>query len=65
MTHTTKGVFPGEDPRHHMRKTRVERPKVSCGSCRQFDGNAWCNRWNYATSADSPPCDQYRALRVE
>lgn len=44
-----------------MRKTRVERPKVSCGSCRQFDGHAWCNRWNFSTAADSPPCDQYRA----
>jgi hypothetical protein len=44
-----------------MRKSRVAAPRVTCGSCRQFDGSTWCRHWNFHTSADSPPCSFYRA----
>jgi hypothetical protein len=43
-----------------MKKTGVESPRVTCGSCRQFDGHAWCRHWNFHTTADSPPCRFYR-----
>lgn len=52
--------FPGERPEHRMRKRDRSNPRVTCGSCRQFDGLAWCRRWNYHTGADSPICDEYR-----
>lgn len=54
-------AFPGEPPGTHMAKRERSNPRVGCGSCRQFDGLAWCRRWNYATAADSPICDEYRA----
>ena len=51
--------FPGERPEHHMKKTRVEAPRVTCGSCRKFDGTAWSRHWNFHTTAESPPCRFY------
>jgi hypothetical protein len=42
-----------------MKKTRVESPRVTCGSCRKFDGTAWCRHWNFHTTAESPPCRFY------
>jgi hypothetical protein len=56
------GDFPGERPEHHMRKLGRSNAAVTCGSCRQFDGLAWCRRWNFHTGAASPICDQYRPL---
>jgi hypothetical protein len=56
--------FPGERREDHMRKLRRSSDRVTCGSCRRFDGLAWCRRWNFHTTADSPICGQYRpALR--
>jgi hypothetical protein len=52
--------FPGERPEHHMKKLARAGDRVGCGSCRQFDGTAWCRRWNYHTEPASPICDQYR-----
>ena len=52
--------FPGERPEHHMRKLASSSARVTCGSCRQFDGVAWCRRWNYHTEPQAPVCDQYR-----
>ncbi|MGH7775986.1 MAG: hypothetical protein ACREPI_02260 [Candidatus Dormibacterales bacterium] len=49
-------------PRDEMTKTKAARPRVGCGTCRQFDGTTWCRRWNFFTTADSPPCRFYRAL---
>ena len=43
-----------------MEKTSVANPKVRCGTCRMFDGYTWCRRWNFYTSADSPPCRFYK-----
>jgi hypothetical protein len=43
-----------------MLKRARSNPRITCGSCRQFDGLAWCNRWNFHTSADSPICAEYR-----
>src|SRR5207245_10933524 len=57
------GDFPGERPEHHMKKVRVEAPKVTCGSCRKFDGIAWCRHWNFHTTAESPPCRFYLKAR--
>ena len=37
-------------------------PKVTCASCRKFDGLTWCKHWNQATQADSPPCAHYKVL---
>jgi hypothetical protein len=54
-----KDGFAGERPEHHMKKTRVENPRVTCGSCRKFDGTAWCRHWNFHTTAESPPCRFY------
>lgn len=54
-------AFPGELPRHRMRKLARPRVGTTCGSCRRFDGLAWCRRWNYHTGADSPICPEYRA----
>jgi hypothetical protein len=53
--------FPGERAEQQMRKRPRSNPRVTCGSCQRFDGLAWCRRWNYHTTADSPICDQYRA----
>jgi hypothetical protein len=46
-----------------VKRARSNR-RVTCGSCRQFDGLTWCNRWNFHTTADSPICDEYRPNRV-
>jgi hypothetical protein len=54
--------FPGERPEQRMRKLRRSNAAVTCGSCRQFDGLAWCRRWNFHTGPESPICDQYRPL---
>src|SRR5881392_3038087 len=35
---SAESPFPGERPEHQMKKTRVESPRVTCGSCRKFDG---------------------------
>src|SRR5438477_11228223 len=51
--------FPGERPEHHMKKTRVDSPRVTCGSCRKFDGTAWCRHWNFHSTAESPTCRFY------
>jgi len=59
-TEPRRAGFPGERARHHMRKLGRSNPKVTCASCRQFDGMAWCRRWNFHTEASSPICDQYR-----
>ena len=53
--------FPGERPEDIMRKRAVGNRAVACGTCRNFDGSAWCRRWNFATDATSPICDQYRS----
>ena len=55
--------FPGERPEHRMRKLARSNKAIACGSCRQFDGLAWCRRWNFHTGAESPICDQYRPVR--
>jgi hypothetical protein len=52
--------FPGERADQHMKKLETSNPRVVCGSCRHFDGLAWCGRWNFHTEAASPVCDQYR-----
>ncbi len=57
--------FPGERDDQHMKKLARSNPRVTCGSCRQFDGLAWCNRWNYHTEAAAPVCDQYRPRPAE
>lgn len=57
-------TFEGEPPGTHMKKRGRSNPAVTCGSCRQFDGLAWCNRWNFHTDAVSPICDQYRPRRA-
>lgn len=54
------GGFPGERPDQRMRKLARSNPAVTCGSCRQFDGLAWCRRWSFHTEAAAPVCDQYR-----
>jgi hypothetical protein len=56
--------FPGERPEHHMRKLAASNARVTCGSCRQFDGTAWCRRWNFHTEPSAPVCGQYRPLAV-
>jgi len=55
-----RDAFPGERPDQRMRKLARSNQRVTCGSCRQFDGLAWCRRWNYHTEAGSPVCEQYR-----
>ena len=57
---TDREGFPGERPEHLMRKRAASNPAVTCASCRQFDGTAWCRRWNYHTEPAAPICDQYR-----
>ena len=52
--------FPGERAEHQMKKRGRSNAKVTCASCRQFDGIAWCRRWSFHTEASSPICDQYR-----
>lgn len=52
--------FPGELAKHQMKKRGRSNAKVTCASCRQFDGIAWCRRWSFHTEASSPICDQYR-----
>jgi hypothetical protein len=59
---TDQPGFPGERPEHLMRKLAKSNPHVTCDSCRQFDGAAWCRRWNYHTEPAAPICDQYRPL---
>jgi len=55
-----KAGFSGERPEHHMKKTAAEHPRVTCGTCRMFDGLAWCRHWNFHTTAESPPCKFYK-----
>ncbi len=43
-----------------MKKLPASNPKVTCGSCRMFDGQRWCRHWNFHTTADSPICRFYR-----
>jgi hypothetical protein len=57
---TVKDLFEGERSEHHMKKTHVEHPKVTCGTCRMFDGIAWCRHWNFHTTEESPPCRFYK-----
>ncbi|MBJ7602829.1 MAG: hypothetical protein JF888_06505 [Candidatus Dormibacteraeota bacterium] len=45
-----------------MRKLERSNPRVTCGSCRQFDGFTWCRRWNYHTASDAPICGDYRPI---
>lgn len=52
-----------ERPEHHMNNTRVEIPRVTCGTCRKFDGIAWCRHWNFRTTAESPPCRSYTRMK--
>ena len=52
--------FPGERSEQHMRKRARSRREITCASCRNFDGAAWCRRWNFHTDAGSPICDEYR-----
>lgn len=56
--------FPGERPEHQMEKLARASGRATCSTCRQFDGHAWCRRWNYHTEADSPICAQYRAVTM-
>jgi hypothetical protein len=56
-----KTVFPGERPENHMKKARAARPSVTCGTCRMFDGTAWCRHWNFHTTKESPPCRFFKA----
>ena len=44
-----------------MRKRARSRREVTCAACRNFDGQAWCRRWNFHTDAASPICDEFRA----
>lgn len=62
---TDQRAFPGERPEHLMRKLSTSNPRVTCGSCRQFDGTAWCRRWNFHTEPQAPVCDQYRPHPAE
>jgi hypothetical protein len=57
---TEREGFPGERSEDRMRKRAASNAAVTCASCRQFDGTAWCRRWNYHTERASPICDQYR-----
>jgi hypothetical protein len=43
-----------------MKKTRANNPRVTCGTCRMFDGTTWCRHWNFHTTAESPPCSFYK-----
>ncbi len=56
-------LFEGERDDQLMRKLAVSNPKVTCGSCRQFDQHTWCRHWNFHTTADSPICAFYKARR--
>ena len=42
-----------------MKKLEKHNPKVTCGTCRKFDGSSFCKHWNFFTTADSPPCRFY------
>jgi hypothetical protein len=53
----------GEPPWALMKKRAVSNPRVTCGSCRRFDGYAWCHHWNFHTEAESPICDHYRPVK--
>ncbi len=57
---TEREGFPGERPEQHMRKLARSNERVTCASCRQFDGTAWCRRWNYHTEPEAPICAQSR-----
>ena len=59
---TERDGFPGERPEDRMRKLAASNPRVTCASCRRFDGTAWCRRWNYHTEPTAPICDQYRPV---
>ena len=52
---------PAGEGKPGMRKLEHHNPNVACGSCRKFDGHAWCKHWNFFTTADSPPCRFYSA----
>ena len=39
-----------------MKRLPNARPAFTCGSCRRFDGLAWCKQWNQPTAADAPIC---------
>lgn len=43
-----------------MKKLEKYNPKVTCGTCRKFDGYTWCKHWNFFTTKDSPPCRFYK-----
>jgi hypothetical protein len=55
----------GEPPWARMKKRELSNPRVTCGSCRRFDGHTWCHHWNFHTEAESPICDHYRARPPE
>jgi hypothetical protein len=55
-----KDGFAGERDEHHMKKTGAKNPRVTCGTCRMFDGTTWCRHWNFHTTAESPPCRFYK-----
>lgn len=61
---TERDGYPGERPEQQMRKRQTSNSRVTCASCRQFDGTAWCRRWNYHTDAESPICEEYRPRPV-
>lgn len=48
-----------------MQKREASNPRVTCGSCRRFDGHGWCHHWNFHTESGSPICDHYRPLPVK
>jgi hypothetical protein len=54
--------YPGEDPARQMQKLARSNSRVTCGSCRQFEGQTWCRHWNFHTAADAPICPFYKAL---
>ena len=58
----SKEGFSGERDEHHMKKTRVENSRLTCGTCRMFDGTTWCRHWNFHTTAESPPCRFYKRM---
>ena len=45
-----------------MKRLSNPNPRVTCGTCRKFDGLTWCKHWNQNTTADSPPCEFYKVL---
>jgi len=53
-----------EPPWGRMKKRPLSNARVTCGSCRRFDGHTWCHHWNFHTEAESPICDHYRPQQV-